>query len=471
MGLLDNIDLGSQAPQSKFTSFIHSILPTVLHNRLRPKAQKSRPLARTAYLDGVRGLAALGVVMLHMVLGFFPESSYAYNGTENRDHFLQMPIVRLLYSGQPTIFFFISGYVLSLSTIKKCRNQSWVPLQLDLSSKVFRRLFRLYIPSIVSTFIPMVMISFNLFPGVVEFEGVPHNTSNMAEQEDSFFMQFWLWCKMLPPFLWPFSFDDYSQNMPYAYQLWTIPVEFRCSMVLFLVHIALARCRSSTRLWLNCIISLYFLTFEKWDVFLFLAGSFLAEVDIIKEELTQVSLPKSENGGPRPPSPSQSPNPLTPGPRVSIACLVFSLWILSVPAADIWNAWTFEILETLSPRTYTAFFRFWDAIGTVLLICSITWLPSVQRFFIRPFFLYLGNISFSLYLTHTIVLKFVLYPLMPWLFLTFGHETDFQYFLSFGIGAVITFLFSFWVADVFQRHVEEPSGHFSRWIDAWCSAV
>ncbi|EER28783.1 Acyltransferase family protein [Coccidioides posadasii C735 delta SOWgp] len=449
--------------RQKLAAFIYAILPTAF----RDAPKKTRPLARTAYLDGVRGLAALGVVVLHMVLGFFPNSSYAYNGTPGRDSIFQMPFVRLLYTGQPTIFFLISGYVLSISTIKKCRNQAWGPLQLDLSSKIFRRMFRLYIPSIIATFIPMFMVSFGLFPDVAKFnDEMPHHTFNMAAREPTFFRQFWLWCKTIPPLFWPFDWENFSQNSPYAYQLWTIPVEYRCSMILFLLHIGLSRCRSKTRLVINGIFSLYFLALDKWDVFLFVAGAFIAEVDIIREEASEAQLPKSETGETKLPSaPRKYPNQW-----LLVGGVILGLWILSVPAADIWNAWTFAILETWAPKNYKGIFRFWDAVGTVILVWSMTGLPSFQRFFTRRIFLYLGNISFSLYLTHTIALKFLLYPIMPWLYLIFGYSTPFQYGLSFAIGGFLTVMLSFWIADVFQRHIEEPSARFTKWINTKCSA-
>ncbi|EEH45877.1 uncharacterized protein PADG_02027 [Paracoccidioides brasiliensis Pb18] len=448
-------------------------LPAIVQNKIKPGSKKlSRPVGKTAYLDGIRGLAAIGVVVLHMVLGFFPNSSYAYNGTEGRDSIFQLPFFRLLYTGQPTIFFFISGYVLSLGTIRKCRSQSWGPLQLDLSSKIFRRIFRLYIPSIIATFIPMFMISFNLFPPVAKFadDKIPYHTFNMVPQEPTFFRQFWLWCKTIPPLFWPFNWENFSQNSPYAYQLWTIPVEFRCSMVLFLVHSALARCSSKTRLSFNALFSLYTLTFEKWDVFLFLAGAFLTELDIIKEEAAEYSqqLPtKVDNAD----SKFKTATHYTPPTWFIVFSMILGLWILSVPAADIWNAWSFAVLEWYAPRTYTAFYRFWDAVGTVILIVAITGLSSVQHFFTRPIFLYLGTLSFSLYLTHTIMLKFFLYPIMPWLYFVFGYQTTFQYGLTFAIGGTLTILLSCWFAEVFHRYVEEPTAVFTKWLDVQCSSI
>ncbi|PGH21641.1 hypothetical protein AJ80_03074 [Polytolypa hystricis UAMH7299] len=453
------------------TSFLFTLLPSFIQNRIHPRSnQRSRPLGKTAYLDGIRGLAALGVVVLHMCLGFFPNCSYGYNGTPGRDYIFQLPFFRLLYTGQVTIFFIISGYVLSLGTVRKARAGAWGPLQLDLSSKIFRRILRLYLPSIAATFIPMFMISFNLFPGVAQFgdENMPHRTMDMVPQEASFFRQFWLWCKSIPPLFWMFDWDNMSQNSPYAYQLWTIAVEFRSSMAMFLIQVATLRCTSRTRLCITGVIGLYLLAFERWDIFLFLAGAMLAELDILKDESAESGLPKTEAGDTKFSSKSFRYHPSSP---ILIIIMLVGLWILSVPAADIWNAWSFAPLEWYAPPTYTGIYRFWDTAGTALLIYAITGLPSVQRFFTRPIFMYLGKLSFSVYLTHTIALKFLLYPSMPWLYSIFGYATDFQYGLCFAIGGTATVLLSYWIAEVFHRHVEEPSAVLTKWVDVSCSTA
>src|SRR5215471_6013158 len=246
--------------RTKLFTLAFAVLPSFVRNRLQLSVRAPRLISSTAYLDGIRGLAAIGVVILHMVLGFFSNSSDAYNGEPGRDYFFQLPFVRLLYTGQPTIFFIIGGYVLSLGMLRKARAQAWGPLQLDLSSKLFRRIPRLYIPAIIATFIPMVMVGLGLFPSVVRFdETAPHHTFDMAPREPTLWRQFVLWCGTIPPLFWPFTWENYSQNSPYAYQLWTIVVEFRCSMVLVLVNAALARASIRTRLWLNGLLSLYLL--------------------------------------------------------------------------------------------------------------------------------------------------------------------------------------------------------------------
>lgn len=450
-----------------FYALYFALLPTYVRNNIQPPTEPTRPPSKTAYLDGFRGLASIGVVVLHMALGFFPGSNYGFNGRDDRDHVLQMPFFRLLYSGQPTLFFIVSGYALSLGTLKKVRSQAYGALQVDLGSKIFRRGLRLYLPGIAATFIAMVMNQYGLFPSVAVFEGkdVPHQTMDFPARQDYFITQFFIWCKTIPPLFYPFNWDNFSQNSPYAYQLWTIPVEFRCSMILFLVHVAFARSPTAIRLWLTSTLALLLLTFERWDVFLFLAGAILAEMDLIKDEWAKspaLDLSTEKPAG-RQLLTSRVPS------WIKVLVMITGLWILSVPAADIWDAWTFKILEYLGPPTYTGIFRFWDAVGTVFLLWAMTELESVQRFFSQPLLLYFGKLSFSLYLTHTTMLKFVLYPLVPWVWLVTGWESDVQYFLGFIVAGGITLLAAFWFADVFHRLVEQPLADLANWIDVKCA--
>lgn len=195
-----------QVARHQSTALLFALLPTLLRNKIRPLDKPSRPPSKTAYLDGIRGYASVGVAILHMVMVFFPESNFAYNGSPGRNYFFQLPFVRLLYTGQPTIFFLISGYVLSLGIIRKTRNQNYAGLQTDLSSKIFRRGLRLYIPSIIATFIPMFMVQCGLFFPVVQFgNDMPHKTMDMPPAQPNLMAGFWHWCKTIPPLLWPFD--------------------------------------------------------------------------------------------------------------------------------------------------------------------------------------------------------------------------------------------------------------------------
>ena len=90
---------------------------------------KQEKLHNTAYLDGMRGLAAFAVFLCHLSYGTW-DTGHVYGAGEPGEksantYLLQLPIIRLFYSGPPmvAIFFVISGYALSYKPLKQMRNR------------------------------------------------------------------------------------------------------------------------------------------------------------------------------------------------------------------------------------------------------------------------------------------------------------------------------------------------------------
>lgn len=62
---------------------------------------------------------------------------------------------------------------------------------------------------------------------------------------------------------------------------WTIPIEFKCSMLLFILLLSTAHIRTRARLVIHCLACLYTFSNNRIALFCFFAGMVLAEVDII----------------------------------------------------------------------------------------------------------------------------------------------------------------------------------------------
>ena len=131
------------------------ILRPALFSRRAPKQ-----LSATAYLDGLRGLAALMVYWMHHQVwarmgqpdGEALENGFGYNG---KRYFPCLPIVRTFFTGghiAVVVFFVISGYVLSAKPLHLIQAGELVKLDENIASALFQRWARLYIPCMMTTF-------------------------------------------------------------------------------------------------------------------------------------------------------------------------------------------------------------------------------------------------------------------------------------------------------------------------------
>jgi peptidoglycan/LPS O-acetylase OafA/YrhL len=86
---------------------MNALKPIIFLKYWKSGSLKTRP---TAWLDGLRGCAALVVTMYHFAY-FWPWAQQGYAVTEQDYHWLQFYFVRLIISGDFSvrIFFVISG--------------------------------------------------------------------------------------------------------------------------------------------------------------------------------------------------------------------------------------------------------------------------------------------------------------------------------------------------------------------------
>lgn len=135
------------------------LVPSFLQGRHAREQICPSKLAPTAYLDGMRGLAALFVFFCHYFYQAFTIAKSWGTGEDNY-HFLKLPIVRLWYQGPPAVcvFFIISGYALSYRPLKLIRDGAMSDLATTMSSLTFRRGIRLYLPTAISTLMIIILL-------------------------------------------------------------------------------------------------------------------------------------------------------------------------------------------------------------------------------------------------------------------------------------------------------------------------
>ena len=65
-------------------------------------------------------------------------------------------------------------------------------------------------------------------------------------------------------------------------QLWTLPMEFRGSVIVFLLLLCLLKAKAAIRLPLLAVFAYYYLDSVRWDTFLFVSGTIFAEFSLVK---------------------------------------------------------------------------------------------------------------------------------------------------------------------------------------------
>ncbi len=380
-------------------------------------SKKNKNLA----LEGLRGLACLAVFNAHFLYLFFP---YLSRG-RTPDHHLFVPIwpwetwfanapFTLLYNGDfaVSIFLALSGYVLM--------RQYWQSENgALLTASALKRYPRLVFPAAASIAFAFVLVRL----GWMHSTDVPDPT-------------FAGWARdiytNLPPFrtvvhaaLSGIAFRGDPETLAWNGPLWTLPLEFWGSVTLFALFALLPRRKT-----------LAAAAFAGWALLgpsavyyiPFLLGALLNRITHWLQRHSRASTALFSAG------------------------ILFGLY-------DYTSA--FNWITAITPSGYDKR-AFWFAWGAVLTVAGVIGSKPIAAFFSSKIAIYLGRISFSLYLLHwPIIFSFSIwivarYQAIGWSYLYSG-------WLSYLTTAALLII----LAELFCRFVDLPSiklaNIFSRW--------
>ncbi|KLU88006.1 hypothetical protein MAPG_06995, partial [Magnaporthiopsis poae ATCC 64411] len=263
---------GSRAVSTPARLLLRTLLPSFIADLMWPEHQKkpgwrSHP---TSYLDGLRGIASFIVFFCHYTEENhrYMVPSYGLNPDGQASSLLQLPFLRIFFSGRPMVhvFFVISGFVLSHKPLRALHSggNNLERCAAALSSSAFRRPFRLFGPCAVETLIIAAFCQLGW----------------LHKPLPALSTQLWVWEDvMFHSITWPWAWDA-DLRPGYDVHLWTIPIEFAHSMLLFLVILLLARVKFRVRQVATIGLMVYCLCCGKWAAFEFLGGMWLAEMRI-----------------------------------------------------------------------------------------------------------------------------------------------------------------------------------------------
>ena len=349
---------------------------------------------RLEYLDSLRGIAAILVVLHHIY-----QTAPFWSG------FVRFSPFRLLLNGRSSVIFFfvLSGFVLAYGLLRGDQPTRFVKFAL-------RRLARIYVPYLVAGLIAigaMIVLSPSMLPDTA----VTFNEMWQSPID---------WKTALGHLGLIGTNEANSINTP----SWSLVYELRISLL---------------------IPALCFFASRSFCLFLGLSSSAYILNEIVMARLALSPVPYGATG--------VAENFLF---TVHFAAY-FVVGLLLAKAATVRADWLYNmqgrqktVLILIGGPLLFVFRDAAGAIGAAIVIILAINSSAFQTFLRKPILLWLGRISFSLYLTHTIVLQIVVRLL---------HG-----YVPLSLSLVATLILIFPIAALFFQFVEMPAIQLSRWI-------
>ncbi|KAK0115478.1 hypothetical protein ONS96_013933 [Cadophora gregata f. sp. sojae] len=410
--------------------------------------------ASTDCLDGLRGIAAFVVMIFHYTQYGYPRLRQVY-GFEGRYHLVQLPIIKLLFSGgfMVFLFFVISGYVLSARVVRLMVQEKRIGIWKVLSSMTFRRVVRLGLPSFIASFLGFLLHRLGL-------RGKPLNGYQPGLVNDTVFY-FESLCNL-------FTFYNWDPYMIWHLDpLWSIAVEFRCSMILFIVLLGVAHCRRIPRLVVEGLILVDNVLHDRWDMACFMFGLIIAEIHIHSQEATDTERKENKKSFHDTYESLSRQIQSTDLVKSSLwATFILGLYLGSAPTEGTCETPGYRTLCTLT-RSFHEPWRYIALPGSFLVILSLVFLPTLQKPLASPLARYMGRLGYAVYLVHELVNMTLGDHIRDMGWQVFG-KVGMGYHVGFAMGLCFFVALCVWLADMFMRAVDVPAVQFARWLERQC---
>ena len=425
------------------------------------------PSKETAWLDGLRGISSCLVVAFHFHLRFLmglhleaPYGSVLLPKKTVANDIWRLPLFRFFVSAghaQVSIFFVLSGFVLSWKSIELIRTGQSERLLASLSSTVLRRWFRLYLPCFA--------VGLFAFWKVRMHVDVPLG----IEVYPSIIRQFWDYIMACEAFARPLLRDRSHPNWlhKYSWIMWTIPLEFEGSLMVFILLLGMARAQNYTNrmLLLGFLVS-YSCLLGYWTYWLFATGMMIA--DYVKEAGGFDQLSKQAT---------------TASNLFWEVILLLGIWMAGVPTPSpkFYDRPGYQFLDNVTPSAYREIedgARFWWSLAGILMFFSGCHLKHIQRICETSLSQYLGRLSYMLYLTHSEIPIRIGSVFRDWFSDTWGtkfYDEDFKVdlykftvfpgIILFCVSWIICGISAIIVAHWCEVLVDRPSILVSKWIE------
>ena len=382
-------------------------------------------------LEGLRGLAAMIVVLAHVFYAYFPymttrrEPNPSIEPKTLLDYVLHMMPFNALFIADAAVilFFVLSGYVL---TIKFFAHRDVKEIQ----SAAVRRYIRLMFPAAVSVFFAWSILSMGLMTnhlvGVLDVSGWP--IEYYQEQRS-------IWSALISAILYVPFFGDTYFNGP----LWSIQVEFLGSMLLFASFALFGR----SSLVLTC---LFFLYVAK--MFTGLNPGVLYYIAILAGAMLHPAT-----------------NFLKRNSWLSVILFIVGFVLITVDKSSQYS-WLVSLpvpnLEPVLANLKGSEILFWQTVGSIMVVAGTVGSRHVSSVLGSKVPAYLGRISYASYLLHLPLMMSLMFGSMYALKLA-GARYLVQIVGSFTIYVMVLLILS----ELFTRYVDRRAIKLGWQFDNW----
>lgn len=374
-------------------------------------------MKKLAYIDGMKGIGALMVYFCHFVFAFYygaytlaPEHVNTESGIEL---WIGKTPLNFFYNGNAAVCLFLvfSGFVLCLSYFDTGDRQR-------LKSGALRRYFRLMPVILLVNVLIFVLMSLGLYrngEAAVLTKSVPWFQGFNQFEPD--------FLKMLYESLAGCFIRGSNE---YNGVLWTIPYLFLGALLVYLAAYLVGK--NPLRYVTYGVMLLVSL---KTDIYF--AGIFLGFIlcDFFNTQKKLTDLYRRFR-------------------LVPLLVFLAGFYLLSYPSFGTELPGT---IYGILPAAYTVIYHM---AGAFLLTAGVLGSEALQQFFSRKFFVFLGNISYSLYLLHFPVIA----VFSSWFFLEFYERLGYN--LTAGIDFILTTLFVLGISCLSRRYLEPVGSWLER---------
>lgn len=352
-------------------------------------------------VESIRGLACLAVVFSHLSLSFYPYLHHFEDHDQPQNaliYFIHHSPFAFWYSGTAAVyvFFVLSGFILSYVI---CNSRQ--PRQ-KIKSMLVKRYPRLAIPAFLSCILlwaALYFTDFNSSQAQYWLQVLAHQDSTLSQA-------------IYEGTLGSFLFAESSVN----WVLWTMQVELFGSFLLFFL-LYIRSFNSFIFFVLIFLFSFSFHLFASQDLYLGLISFILGSLIFLYGRVI-------------------------PSGIIAILMLTLGLYLAGAHNTSMAYHWIFKVLDN---KTYD----YCNFISGFLIVYSILMSPLLSKALDRPVFVYLGKLSFSIYLLHLMILYLICLPVFN-LFIAYGLNYDSAVILA----SLICLLAILACSDVYSRYID-----------------